>query len=222
MSSFKYMLVATLMLIAEFVTGQDSLQQAPPAIPLISSVSVITDYGKLFGQLLNTESKHEYGVLLEFKNKWVVAGEFGLAKLNPDGGYQNTNYESEGHYFRAGLGYKWDMSPKNNMYLTMRYAQASFSDNGVLDITSASGIYDNISEGFERKDLSARWYEAVLSSESRLGKGLYAGFHLRFRVMDKYDEQQPIDVYTIPGYGRSFDNTIPALNLYLKYAFERF
>lgn len=221
MSNFKYITLAFLLFTIR-VAAQDSLAREQTIVPLLSSTAVFVDYGKAFGQLLNTESKHEFGAQIEFKNKWFVVGEFGLATLNPDGGYQNTNYEAKGNYYRAGLGYKVDMTAKSNIYLSIRYARASFSDSGIIDISSGSGIYDDISESFERTGLSAQWYEAVLSSESRLFKGLYAGFHLRFRAMYKYDEQAPIDVYTIPGYGRSFDDTIPALNLYLKYAFERF
>ncbi|UXX78026.1 DUF6048 family protein [Reichenbachiella carrageenanivorans] len=191
-------------------------------MPLFSSVAVSLDYGKLFGQFLKTESKFEFGGQLEFRNKLILVGEYGFATLNPNGAYQNTDYQSEGNYFRVGLGYKIDMSAKNNIYFSARYARAAYSDKGTIDIASASGIYDDLMESFYRRDLSAQWFEVAMSSEARLWKGLYAGFHLRLRIMDKYDEQEPLDVYSIPGYGRTFDRSIPALNLYLKYALERF
>lgn len=202
--------------------GQDSLGVEETKKPFLSSLAISVDYGKLAGQLLNTESKYEFGGQVELMDRVVAIGEYGFSTLNPNGAYQNTDYQSEGNYFRIGLGYKIDFKPKNNLYFSVRYAKSSFEDMGTIDITSASGIYNDLNEPFVRKGLSAQWFEVVMSSEARLWKSLYAGFHLRLRIMDKYDEQEPLDVYSIPGYGRTFDRTIPALNLYLKYALERF
>ncbi|SMD37850.1 hypothetical protein SAMN04488029_3488 [Reichenbachiella faecimaris] len=213
--------VLFLMIASYQAIGQDSLNVISEQKPFLSSIAASVDYGKLVGQFLSTESKYEFGGQAEFKDKVVVIGEYGFSTLTPNGAYQNTNYQSEGNYFRVGLGYKIDFTAKNNLYFSVRYAMADFKDQGAIDITSASGIYDDLIEPFSRNGLSAQWYEVVMSSEAKLWKGLYAGFHLRLRIMDKYDKQEPLDVYSIPGYGRTFDRTIPALNLYLKYALER-
>ena len=212
-----------LMLLASFQSfGQDSLDVASKYKPFLSSIAVSVDYGKLAGQFLNTESKYEFGGQVELKDRFILIGEYGFSTLTPNDAYQNTDYQSEGSYYRVGLGYKVDFTAKNNIYFSARYAMASFKDQGTINITSASGIYDDLLEPFSRNDLSAQWFEVVMSSETKLWKSLYAGFHLRFRIMDKYDKQEPLDVYSVPGYGRTFDRTIPALNLYVKYALERF
>ncbi|MEP2024428.1 MAG: DUF6048 family protein [Reichenbachiella sp.] len=224
MSNFKCFLVL-LAFISFQAFGQDSLrvdEESSVPMPFLSTVAISVDYGKLFGQLLDSESKFEFGGQVELKDRFVLIGEYGFSTLNPNGAYQNTDYQSEGNYFRVGLGYKIDFTPKNNLYFSALYANSSFEDKGTLDITSASGIYSDLTEPFVRKDLSAQWFEVVMSSEAKLWKGLYAGFHLRLRIMGKYDEQEPLDVYTIPGYGRTFDQSIPALNLYIKYALARF
>lgn len=211
------------MLLASFQSfGQDSLDVASEFKPFLSSIAVSVDYGKLAGQFLNTESKYEFGGQVELKDRFILIGEYGFSTLTPNDAYQNTDYQSEGSYYRVGLGYKVDFTAKNNIYFSARYAMASFKDRGTINITSASGIYDDLLEPFSRNDLSAQWFEVVMSSETKLWKSLYTGFHLRFRIMDKYDKQEPLDVYSVPGYGRTFDRTIPALNLYVKYALERF
>lgn len=226
MSNFRYLLF--LMVFVSFQSmGQDSLQVVEDvneelSMPFLSSIAVSVDYGKLAAQFLNTESKYEFGGQVELKDRLVLIGEYGFSTLTPHGAYQNTDYTSEGSYFRLGLGYKIDFTAKNNLYFSARYAKANFKDKGALDITSASGLYDDLFEPFVRDNLSAQWFEVVMSSEAKLWKGLYAGFHLRLRIMDKYDKQEPLDVYTIPGYGRTFDKSIPAVNLYLKYALQRF
>lgn len=227
MLNFRFLLVL-LILLSFQVKAQDSVAVVDDQIdielakPFLSVVAISVDYGKLAGQLLNTESKYEFGGQVEFKDKIILIGEYGWSTLSPNGAYQNTEYESEGNYFRIGLGYKIDFKAKNNIYFSVRYAEADFRDMGTIDITSASGLYDDLLEPFVRDNLSARWFEVVMSSETKLWKGLYAGFHLRLRIMDEYDKQEPLDVYTIPGYGRTFDKTIPAVNLYLKYALQRF
>lgn len=227
MSSFKYLLLL-FTLVSFSVMGQDSLQVISDPIeeqmpkPVLSSIAFSVDYGKLVSQFLKTESKYEFGGQIEFKDRWAVLGEYGFSTLNPNGAYQNAEYQSEGSYFRAGFGYKIDFTPKNNLYFSARYARADFKDQGTIDISSASGLYNDLNEPFRREGLSAQWYELVMSSEAKVWKSLYAGFHLRLRIMDKYDKQEPLDVYSIPGYGRTFDRTIPALNLYIKYAIERF
>ncbi|WP_420581154.1 DUF6048 family protein [Reichenbachiella sp.] len=227
MSNFRCLLFV-LAIVSFQSKGQDSLQVVDEKVdevlskPFLSSIAVSVDYGKLAAQFLKTESKFEFGGQLEFKDRIVVIGEYGFSTLTPHGAYQNTEYTSEGNYYRIGLGYKIDFKAKNNLYFSARYARAGFKDKGTLNITSASGLYDNLLQPFVRDNLSAQWFEVVMSSETKLWKGLYAGFHLRLRIMDKYDKQEPLDVYTIPGYGRTFDKTIPAVNLYLKYALQRF
>ncbi|UXP31129.1 DUF6048 family protein [Reichenbachiella agarivorans] len=202
------------------ISQQDSL--IIKKMPVLSSVSVLFDYGKLVGLVLDTESKYEIGGQVEFLNKLVVIGEYGIATLNPRGSYVNAAYVSEGSYYRVGLGYKIDMNEKNNFIFSLRYGSSTYSDQGEIQIHSASGIYDPLVQSFDRDDITAYWYEAVMSSEKRVWKGLYAGFHLRLRVMGDYDDQLPLDVFSIPGYGRTFDKTVPAFNLYIKYSLERF
>ena len=219
MLNFKCWLIF-IVFISTGAVGQDSLLVETK--PTLSSIALSVDYGKLFGQFLNTESKYEFGGQVEFKDRFVFVGEYGFSTLTPNGAYQNTDYQSEGSYFRLGLGYKIPFDSKHNFYFSARYARADFSDQGAIDITSATGIFVDLHEPFKRDVLSAQWYEVVMSSEARLWKSLYAGFHLRLRIMDKYDKQEPLDVYSIPGYGRTFDRSIPALNLYMKYALERF
>ncbi|MFY0626864.1 MAG: hypothetical protein JXR07_11240 [Reichenbachiella sp.] len=206
------------------IAGYDESQIDTDTVvyPFFSSGAILFDYGKLIGLALDTESKYEIGTQIDFKNKIIVVGEFGIATLEPNGAYQNASYSSEGYYYRFGLGYKYDMNPKNNFVFTARYGRSKYSDNGEVNIQSASRLFDPLVEPFDRETSIATWYELVLSSETRMWKGLYLGFHIRLRILDKYDEQEPLDVYSIPGYGRTIDKTIPALNLYVKYAFERF
>lgn len=185
--------------------------------PFFSDVSVVLDYGKILSIASDFESKGEIGLELGIKNRFFLSTEYGMSKLTPRKAYANANYESKGNYLRVGLGYRRMVSAKINMGFSFRYASAKFTDGGNIMIQSSSGLFDSVSEIFERKDVSANWYELVFNSESQLKKNLYAGLYFRIRFMDSYDKQTPLDIYTIPGYGRTFDKSVPVINLYLKY-----
>ncbi|SHJ66944.1 hypothetical protein SAMN04488028_101849 [Reichenbachiella agariperforans] len=223
----RYTYIFSLILFLGVVTHRGAAQSTGASdstrMPVLSSASILVDYGKLAtGLFMESETKYEGGVQLEFWNKLVLIGEYGMARLEPRGAYVNANYVSEGSYYRVGLGYKIDMNPKNNFVFSVRYGNSTYSDSGEAVIESASGLYDPFVLPFERQEVSAFWTEIVMSSERRIWKGLYTGFHVRLRVMVDYDDQAPLDVFSIPGYGRTFDKSVPAFNLYIKYSLERF
>lgn len=188
--------------------------------PFLSAISPYIDYGKLLTLPFNFENKLEFGIQVEFKNKIMVNAEFGSSELYPQQTYSNAQYSVTGDYFRVGLGYKIPMKNKYNFGISARYAQSFFSDQGTVKITSASGLYENLEEPFKRSDLTARWYELVLNSEVNAFSNFYLGFFFRLRFMDKYDKQNPLDVAAVPGFGRTFNTSVPAINLYIRYAFQ--
>jgi hypothetical protein len=77
--------------------------------------------------------------------------------------------------------------------------------------------YYRFNHGVKREDLEANWVELILGSESSVKGNLYFGFTFRMRFLIQSDNFEPFEVYFVPGYGRTFDNFVPALNLYVKY-----
>ncbi len=185
--------------------------------PLIRDVSAILDYGKIFGYLSGVEKKNEIGVQIGFKKNLLLIAEAGYSILNPNDSYVNADYQVRGKYMRLGVGINKAITAENNLTLSLRYAMSEFEDQGTINVTSSSGLFEPYDQSFSRKSLSASWYELVLGSEKKINTKLRLGFYLRVRVMNRYDEQEPYDVFTIPGYGRTFDNSVPAVNLYLRY-----
>ncbi|WP_436516732.1 DUF6048 family protein [Ekhidna sp. To15] len=183
------------------------------------SPSLYLDYGKLFTIPTNFETKYEGGVELLFLQKFPVIIEVGQAKLSPEGAYSNGIYESEGFYYRIGTGYYSQFLAKNKIGISLRYASSSFSENGRIFIESPSGTQNDFIQNIVREDLKATWYEVVVYSDQKLTDLFTIGVNLRLRILAEYDEQSPVDVYSIPGYGRSFDKTIPAANFFLKVTF---
>ncbi len=207
---------------AEDSEGKDDKEKADSIKTkkgLIRDFGIYLDYGKIAGYLTGQEQKNEVGVRLVFGNGLYLAAEYGLATLTPDNAYRNADYQVEGDYQRAGLGYLFAFNAKSNLGLGLMYGQAAFQDEGAPTIESPSGLFGTVSSSFARSGLTANWAELNLLSETRIANNLYLGLTLRLRFMIDYDAQEPIDVYTIPGYGRTFDNSVPAANLIIRYSF---
>ncbi len=194
--------------------GDDSVRNVHCIIP-----SIYVDYGKLLTVLSKVETKYEGGVEILFREKFPLVIEIGVATLSPDHAWSNGSYESSGLYYRIGTGIYSQFNSKNKLGFTVRYGSCSFDETRRIVLESSSGIQELFVASEARNNLSASWLEAVIYSDRKLNDLLAIGMNLRFRLLQNYDQQSPVDVYVIPGYGRSFDKSIPAVNLFLKISF---
>ncbi len=193
---------------------EDSVQFRRILIP-----ALYIDYGKLLTIPSSQEAKYEGGVELLFLEKFPLIIEAGMSTLTPDQAFSNGLYESKGFYYRVGTGYYSQFQPKNKLGLTLRYGASTFDESSTITIVSTTGVQDPFTRTTSKTNLSASWFEAVIYSDRKLNNLLAIGLQIRFRFLIDYDEQSPVDVYAIPGYGRSFDKSIPAANLFLKVSF---
>lgn len=209
-------------------TPADSVEvdSLPQAEPKIIGMSFMIDYGKAALTAVGFERKYEGGITFTFFDHYYLIGEYGMATLEPENGYQNGVYKSDGSYFRLGGGYQTAIDGKSNLGFGVRYGQSSFSDEGKT--FQESTIQPDITGTYGPRNSEARWVELVISSEGRLvfNKGeptarinqlFYLGFHARLRFMSSYDRYPIHDTYAVPGYGRTVNNPNPAINLYLKF-----
>jgi len=184
--------------------------------------SVYLDYGKLLTIPFAFETKYEGGIAFLLLEQFSMIFEAGSATLSPKGAFTNGSYESKGFYYRLGLGYVKSKDLEHYIGISLRYGAASFDEYGRISVKSTSGIQDDLVRTINRKDLTASWWELVVSTDRQLFKNaemFWIGFNLRMRMLQSYDSQEEIDVYAIPGYGRAFDKTIPAANFFLKIKF---
>ena len=210
-------------------TEDDSLKQIGKKdsvftkhFPLFTEVSLSIDYGKILLLLTDFEDKIESWGQIVIKNKLAIIFGGGYAKLTPKEVYKNTAYFSEGVYYKVGLGYHFSVNNKTDLTLFVKYSATSFHDGGDILIISPSGLYKDYNRSFRRNNLSASSFEIGFLSETKIIKKLYIGFQLMYRHNIYYDKNFFPSIYSIPGYGRSIDRGIPALNLFLKYKFISF
>jgi hypothetical protein len=203
----------------------DSLQ----AKKLFSGLELVIDYGKILTLWTDFESKYEVGINLRFYEKFVIAAEMGYAELNPLNAYDNALYYTvKGSYARLGLDYYTSYNPKSFYYAGFRYGMSFFEDEGLFLIDSE--YWEDYQEGFGSTDISASWIELIVGTETYLKFGkkkeenpkskFLFGWKFRLRILADFEnrEEKPL-IYSIPGYGRTFNNITPAINLYVKYRF---
>lgn len=209
---------------AILVDMNDSLQNKK----LFSGLELIVDYGKILTLWTEFESKYEAGINLRFYEKLVLAAEAGYAELNPLKAYDNALYYTvKGSYARLGLDYYTAYDPKSFYYAGFRYGMSFFEDEGLFLIDSE--YWEDYQEGFGSTDITASWVELIVGTETylKIGKKVdedprskwLFGWKFRLRILTDFENREEPLIYSIPGYGRTFDNATPAINLYVKYRF---
>lgn len=189
--------------------------------PVIRRLEFSLDYLKLASLALKTENKGELGLgIITGLNLGLII-EGGYSEKMPEAFYTNADYRVSGYYGRVGLSYHYAYDPGTNFFVGAKYGMSRYQDRATYVIQSS--LWDDYTGSFERSDLTGQWVEIIAGSESRFKGHLYLGFIFRFRALVKYDDFSPFNVYAIPGYGRTMDKTIPAVNLYIKYilSFEK-
>lgn len=208
------LLYASMSLAQTETTDSTQVQTVRTVIP-----SLYIDITKLITIPTTFETKYEGGLELLFQEKFPLILEVGKATLTPEGAYANGTYESDGMYYRLGAGYVGALNPKNKIGISARYAIASFNETGRISIKSPTSSQKDVNQDISYPNLKANWYEVVVYSDKKLSELFSIGLNLRLRILGSYDKQEPVDVYAIPGYGRSFDKTTPAANFFLKVNF---
>ncbi|MEQ9298464.1 MAG: DUF6048 family protein [Cyclobacteriaceae bacterium] len=197
---------------------EDSLRKLDRSF--LRDFGLYVDYGKFIGFIADFEQKNAVGARLTFGNNIYIGGEYGWGTVTPPDAYENTAYEVSGSYMRLMAGLMKSLTPKTNIGFGLAYATGTYEDIGTPMIESPSGLFEVEVEPFARENIKASWYELNLLSESQLARNLYLGLTIRLRVMGDYDRQEPLDIFTLPGYGRTFDNSLPAANLFIRYQFS--
>ena len=187
-------------------------------------IYVSTDYGKLITTAAKFDTRYELNVGIQFAKNLRATIDAGYAKLAPPNAIENGTYTSSGNYYRVGLDYMLNIAPKTYLSFGGMYALSNFNDEGTVE--TISEIWPSLNQSFVRNDLNASWAEFVITSEAPVlnrntgfFNNLYWGIKFRFRFMIERPQPENFDVYAIPGYGRTFNNLVPAVNFFVTYKF---
>jgi len=180
--------------------------------------ALIIDYGKLLTIPSSFEQKIEGGVEVLFKQRLSLLAEIGTGTITPDDAISGA-YEAKGIYYRIGAGYSKNRTPKNKIGLYALYGTSSYDESISYRLESPSGSQPTFSSQISRLNLEATWWELMLYTDQKMNELITIGLNIRYRQQISAERFEPIDSYAIPGYGRVFDKSIPAMNLILKFTF---
>jgi hypothetical protein len=173
------------------------------------------DYLKLLSLPSKFEKKAEVGSGFYLRNNFGMNIEIGYGKLTPENAYKNSDYTSEGFYGRVGINYLYEYQPGILLYIGAKYGASQFYDQGTYTIETP--LWQDYTASYKRTNLKADWAEIIIGSESTWKGKFNLGFMTRYRILIDYPKFDDIEVYTIPGYGRTMQKAHLVVTLYIKY-----
>jgi len=183
--------------------------------PFIKRVEFSLDYLKLLSLPSKFEKKAEVGTGFYLRYNFGLNVEMGYGKLTPQDAYKNSDYTSEGFYGRLGINYLYEYQPGIWIYLGVKYGQSHFYDKGTYTIQTP--LWNDYTQSYKRTNLKADWTEILIGSESTWKGNFNLGFMARYRILMEYPSFDDIEVYSIPGYGKTMQSSHLAITLYIKY-----
>lgn len=190
--------------------------------PLLTELHFLLDYGKILTLPTPFEKKAEVGVQVLFKNRYLAGVSYGYGSINPTNAYRNSGYNATGTYIKPGLFYQLSINPKNKFLLGAQYGLASFEDSGTTVVESGSGLFEPYQSSYARSNLTASWWELCLQSEGNFRGNLWLGFRLSYRSLINHSNPGNPDVLVVPGYGKTVNGGVAAVNLFVKYKISFF
>lgn len=179
-----------------------------PYVPLVQTIDVSLDYGRLAMNLWTPQERRYVGSLgILWRKNIQLSGTWGYNQLHPALVHGNKSaYAVKGHYGSLGLAY-FIKEDRYNLYAGLRHGRSYFTNTTVPPPPVVS------------EDLSASWWELTIGSEQRLFKnlGIYAGLMLHLKGFGSFEAFKPASNYVVPGYGRNVSSVAPSVSLYIKY-----
>jgi|694.fasta_scaffold78506_2 hypothetical protein len=183
-----------------------------PYVPLVQTIGMAVDYGRLAMNLFTQKERRYAGNLsILFRKNIQLSGTLGYQKFAQECRMGNkSSYIAAGYYGNVGLDYFVFYTPRNNLYAGLRYGRSSFKN---------STTHASFAKQVIRQNLTASWWELAIGSEHQLfsNLGLYTGFLIHLKGLGSFEAFAPAANYVVPGYGRSVQNVVPSLTLYVKY-----
>ena len=179
-----------------------------PYVPWIQTMGVAVDYGRLAMNSFTKDADRYAGSLhILFRKNIQLSGTLGYQKLTQACSMGNkSGYTVVGYYGNVGLDYFVFYNPRDNLYAGLRYGRSRFKNSTIP--TSPT-----------EKVSTATWWELNIGSEHQLFSsfGLYVGLIGHLKGLGSFETFEPATNYVVPGYGRSVQNVVPSITLYIKY-----
>lgn len=110
-----------------------------------------------------------------------------------------------------------DRESADKMLVGLRYGFTTFYHNAE-NIQINDNFWGNYTGGkVESNWIAANWIEVATGMRARLFNNFYLGWSVRMRIKLGMGNDQTMFPYTIPGYGKAWNNTSVGINYSLSY-----
>lgn len=162
---------------------------------------------------------------------WEFMGDYEIINdlfLAAEIGYETTNlktplynYKLGGGYTRLGVDYNYmkhiAADSPDKMLIGVRYGFTTFYHNA-SNIQINDDFWGNFTGGkINTNWLTAHWVEVATGMRTRLFNNFYLGWSVRMRIKLGMSNDPAMFPYTIPGYGKAWNNTSLGINYSLCY-----
>jgi hypothetical protein len=162
---------------------------------------------------------------------WEFSGDYEIINnlfLIAEIGSENTNlktskydYKSVGGYTRLGVDYNFmkhiDKESSDKMLVGVRYGFTTFNQEAD-NIQIKDDLWGDFTGGKVGPDwLTANWIELTTGMRARLFNNFYLGWSVRMRIKLGVTNDPAMLPYTIPGYGKPWNNTWMGFSYSLSY-----
>ena len=155
----------------------------------------------------------------ELRNDLFLVTEFGTetTKLNKT----LYNYYSSGGYTRLGIDYNFmrhaDVTSHDKMFLGLRYGFTTYYHQADHIIVADDSWGNYTGSHVDKKWLTGHWAEAALGMRTQLFGNFYLGWSVRLCVLLHVQNDPVMVPYSIPGFGKAWNNTSIGFNYSLSY-----
>ncbi len=155
----------------------------------------------------------------EFKPNIFAVVEGGWLDYHPD--HQSYSYQISGFYTLVGADYnvlKNENRIKNDiLFIGLRYGASSF--NQKVDNITISNYWGNYVGNFENEQLFGQWAEITggIKAELYFAKNVFVGWTLRAKILISGKDNEVLEPYIIPGYGKTEKNFRFGLSWFIAY-----
>lgn len=216
----RYILSISLLL-ASFNGFSQKTEEEQPKEPKNPGLSIGINIGTFIVKAIEPE---RFGIeataRYKFNRKWFAVGEVGYENVSFD--RDPFAYDSNGSFIRLGGDYNIfkvdEIGNNDNIILGFRYgfALTNYSSDRY---TIKDDYWGNFNGSIGDGTSTAHWGEFVFGLRSEIMKNFYMGWSVRVRSLVTLGNDQQLEPYAIPGYGKRDNSTNLSFTYNLEYHF---
>lgn len=151
---------------------------------------------------------------VDFRN-YYLAIETGHWERNSI--FKNGSYSNAGNYWRAGIDInllKKD-TLKNMLFLGFRIGHSKYDEQ--IDYTIDSTAFGMLNRSLTNDGIKSNWAEITTGIKIKIFKNFWMGYTARMKFFARYNKDQDLQSYDIPGYGLTYKKPWWGFDYYLMF-----